>query len=85
MDCDLINTKSNVLSSVRLPLLPAARSSNIRNIDLGGIKSVDNRIRKLLFYFNFVGKQYSIKLNVFLEPTLLIIFQQDFDEMGLKY
>lgn len=57
IDGALIDTVLNVLSSVALPLLPAARSANMRDTErvigegkiIGGIGSVIKTIGSLLF------------------------------------
>lgn len=94
VDGALIDTGSNVISSVGLPLLPSARIVNMRNTEpvlgnnpkrLGGIGSVVSTLGTYLFYFHFGGREYSVNLNVVPGPTPLIISHKDLDGMGLNY
>lgn len=94
VDSALIETGSNVISLVGLPLLLAVQIANMRNCDplfgkdpkkVGGVGSSVDTIGTSLFYFHSRGLEYSIELNIIPGTAPLIITHKDLDDMVLKY
>lgn len=90
----LIDTVSNVLSSVCLPLLSAGRVANMRNTQpkmgdklkrLGEIEDSVRTLGTLMFHSRFGGKAYLFNLSIFTGSAPLIIYHKDLYIMGLNF
>lgn len=93
-DNALIDTGTNIISSVGLPLLSAVRAANMRNIEpkIGSnqkhLNVTGRSVRAsvtVTFYFHFGGRDYSVMLNILPKATPFIISRRDLDSVRLNY
>lgn len=94
VDGAIIGKGSNILSSVELPLLPAAKIANMKNVSLsigedqeklGGIGSETTTPGTVKFLFFTLGEKYLVIFNTVPGTTAPIISHNYLDSMGLKY
>lgn len=92
VDGDFMDTRSNIISSVRLSLLPAVKIAKIRNMKLdmkdnksflNGIGEPVDTLRTIDNSFHFVGLKYSVTLKINSGNTPLIISHKALDDMGV--
>lgn len=94
IDGTMIDTGSNILSSVGGPRLPATKIASMRTTQplmgknqkqLGGIGSPIKTLGTFKFYFHFGGREYSVILIIMPGPTPLVISHKDLDNICLNY
>lgn len=90
----LIDTGTNVLSSVGLAPLPAARILDMHDVvpifnrnskQILGIGDSIQSVGTLEFYFHFVEIEFSVTFNTVPGSTPLIVSHKDLDDLGLNY
>lgn len=90
----MIDTGPNVVSSVRLPLVLAARISDMRNrkpVSGENAKRITDigaetvTVEMLKCFFHFGGREYFVNSNILPIPTTFTVYHKFLHEIGMKY